>query len=193
MRSELTPHRGAIRPGSIHCFEETNHDLQILLRHCRKKPSRFRLHSFVQGSQLAQARGHKRDQNASPIIRVVLATDITSFLQSIKRDCYSSAAKPNPEPELAGCCRPVQLQHVNHLHVGETQTDLFRGPCIKEDHSCNEFPDFEHDPVCSADRRSHRNGVCVPDGGTLARFFTRRPSQSCPGSKYAKVSMYLIL
>jgi hypothetical protein len=51
--------------------------------------------------------------------------DITGILQSIERDRDPSAAKPSPKPEPPGCCGPVQLQHVNRLHVGETRRQPF--------------------------------------------------------------------
>ena len=48
----------------------------------------------------------------------------------------------------------MELQQVEHLHVGETEADVLGGLMIKEDCSGDELANFKHDPVRGGDRRA---------------------------------------
>ena len=134
--------------------EEAEDSGEIALGEGGELAAGFGFDVFVDALELEQAGGDDVDEEAAAVGGVGLAADIAAFLEAIEGDGDASAGEAGGGGEARGRRRAIELQRVNHLRVGEAETDFFGGLRVEEDRRGDELADLEKDAVFGGFRRN---------------------------------------
>lgn len=144
--------RAIARPIGAHCLKETNDRFQIASRQCCEQAACLGLHAFIEPCKLGHGCRNKCDDQAATILRIWLAAHEAGSFQPIQCNRDAPAAETRSCTEVTRCGRPVELKHVDHLHIGQAETGFFRSLRIEENRCGDEFADFQNNMIRQGDR-----------------------------------------
>ena len=128
-------------------LKEPHHCLEVLFWQAGEQPPCLLLDALIHRRQLSQPSREQGYQQTAPVRRIRPSLYVAGLFQAVQRHCHAPATETCTRRQPPRSRGSVELQHVNHLHVGQADTDLFRRLCIEKDRGGDELTNLEHNAV----------------------------------------------